>query len=260
MNKVESDAAHGAILTGAGGGIGAATAIQLARDGFALALVDRDQQQLDRAEESVLEQVPNARVRTYVGDVTDGDSVESYARKAREELGPIGLLVNNAGIEGRVCAIHEYSEEEFDKVWAVNARGAWLNIKHAVPLLRENGGVIVNIASVAAIRSSVLLAPYVASKHAVLGLTRAAASDLAPHGIRVNAICPGPVDTRMIESLGEQRIEATGSDGTAGLLSRVLLGRLADPSEIASVVGFLASPAASFMTGSAIVADGGLTI
>lgn len=260
MNETEPRVSCGAIITGAGGGIGSATAVRLAHDGFAVALVDRDQQHLDKVVATVRKEVPSARIRTYIADVTDGAAVAAYTQKARDDLGPIGLLVNNAGIEGRVCAIHEYSEEEFDKVWAVNARGTWLNIKHAVPLLRENGGSIVNIASVAAIRSSVLLAPYVASKHAVLGLTRAAASDLAPHGIRVNAICPGPVDTRMMDSLNEQRVRATGHDGTAGLVSRVLLGRLADPSEIASVVGFLASPAASFMTGSALVADGGLTI
>jgi meso-butanediol dehydrogenase / (S,S)-butanediol dehydrogenase / diacetyl reductase len=120
----------------------------------------------------------------------------------------------------------------------------------------------VNIASVAAIRSSELLAPYVASKHAVLGLTRAAASDLASGGIRVNAVCPGPVDTRMMESLGTQRAQPTsdGDEQRARMASNVLLKRFADPAEIASVVTFLGSDAASFITGAAIVADGGLTI
>ncbi|MFD9667230.1 SDR family NAD(P)-dependent oxidoreductase [Rhodococcus sp. NPDC059968] len=261
MTESESTRSRGAILTGAGGGIGTATAVQLAHDGYALALVDRYQQQLDRVADLVRAEVPTAELRTYVADVTDGAAVAHYVQSAGAELGPIRLLVNNAGIEGRVCAIHEYSEEEFDRVWAVNARGTWLNIKHVVPLLLADGGSIVNVASVAALRSSVLLAPYVASKHAVLGLTRSAASDLAPHGIRVNAVCPGPVDTRMMNSLSEQRVQATGeADGAAGLVSRVLLGRMAEPSEIASVVGFLASPAASYITGSAIVADGGLSI
>ncbi len=159
MTESESARSRGAILTGAGGGIGTATAVQLAHDGYALALVDRDQQQLDRVADLVRAEVPTAELRTYVADVTDGAAVAHYVQSAGAELGPIRLLVNNAGIEGRVCAIHEYSEEEFDRVWAVNARGTWLNIKHVVPLLLADGGSIVNVASVAALRSSVLLAP-----------------------------------------------------------------------------------------------------
>jgi NAD(P)-dependent dehydrogenase (short-subunit alcohol dehydrogenase family) len=251
------------ILTGASGGIGTAVALQLARDGYALALVDRDAARLKLTADQVRDEVPRSTVATYVGDVTSGGDVEAYVKRADAELGTPRLLVNNAGIEGRVRMIHEYSDEEFDEVWSTNTRGTWLNIKHVAPLmLREGRGSIVNIASVAAIRSSVMLAPYVASKHAVLGLTRAAASDLASGNVRVNAICPGPVDTRMMESLGSQRAPSAGDpeEERARMVASVLLKRFADPSEIASVVAFLASDAASFITGAAIVADGGLTI
>jgi len=251
-----------AIITGAAGGIGRAVARQFARDGFRVALVDRDSAQLEATTDWVRSEVPGSTIVSYVGDVTDGASVESYVSRATADFGAPRVLVNNAGIEGRVRMVHEYSEDEFDQVWAVNARGAWLNIRNVAPvMLRSGGGAIVNIASVAAVKSAVLLAPYVTSKHAVLGLTRAAASDLASGGIRVNAVCPGPVDTRMLESLNAQRSEAEGGVTERNrMTSNVLLKRFADPSEIATVVAFLASDAASFITGAAIVADGGLTI
>ncbi|OZD12579.1 SDR family oxidoreductase [Rhodococcus sp. 06-156-3C] len=252
-----------AILTGAAGGIGRAVALELARAGYAVALVDRDAVAAQRTAEKVLSEVLDAHVTVFGADVTQGSDVENYVARVAAEIGTPSVLVNNAGVEGRVRCIHEYSEEEFDTVWAVNGRGTWLNIKHVVPLmLAQQRGAIVNIASVGAIRASKNLAPYVASKHAVLGLTRSAASDLASGGIRVNAVCPGPVDTRMMESLSSQRVVGsdTVADQKARMANNVLLGRFAQPSEIASVVAFLVSDAASFVTGAAIVADGGLTI
>jgi NAD(P)-dependent dehydrogenase (short-subunit alcohol dehydrogenase family) len=252
-----------AILTGAAGGIGSAIALELARNGASVALVDRDLDAAERTAGLVRDSVPGATLATFAADVTQGTDVAAYVDAVVKEFGPPGLLVNNAGIEGRVRAIHEYTEEEFDSVWAVNARGTWLNIKHVAPLmLQQQRGAIVNIASVGAIRASSNLAPYVASKHAVLGLTRSAASDLAAGGIRVNAICPGPVDTRMMASLNTQRA-GRGSSPEAEqsrLVQRVLLNRMAHPSEIGSVVAFLASDAASFITGASIVVDGGMTI
>jgi NAD(P)-dependent dehydrogenase (short-subunit alcohol dehydrogenase family) len=255
-------AADVAILTGAAGGIGGAVAHELARRGFTLALVDRDLDGAQRTAERVRADIPDAVLVIHAADVSAGSAVEEYVSKVVAELGVPRLLVNNAGIEGQVRPIHEYSEAEFDNVWNVNARGTWLNIKHVAPLMLERGGgAIVNIASVAGIRTSLNLAPYVASKHAVVGLTRAAASDLAP-GIRVNAVCPGPVDTRMLASLNMQRAgnEDAVDAQRARMAGNVRLGRLADPREIASVVAFLASDDASFMTGAAVVADGGMTI
>lgn len=252
-----------AILTGAAGGIGSAVALELARANYTVALVDRDAEAAQRTADNVLAAVPGAQLTVFGVDITQGQDVEKYVGRVATDLGTPSVLINNAGVEGRVRSIHEYSEEEFDNVWAVNGRGTWLNIKHVVPLMiARKRGSIVNIASVGAIRASRNLAPYVASKHAVLGLTRSAASDLASDGIRVNAVCPGPVDTRMMASLSSQRISGTDTvqDQKTRMAGNVLLGRFAQPSEIASVVAFLVSDAASFVTGAAIVADGGMTI
>ncbi|MGW1027909.1 SDR family NAD(P)-dependent oxidoreductase [Streptomyces sp. NPDC002577] len=252
-----------AILTGAAGGIGSATALELARGGASVALVDRDAEAAERTAEKIRAALPEATLLAIGADVTRGTDVDAYVARVASELGQPGLLVNNAGIEGRVRAVHEYTEEEFDAVWATNARGAWLNIKYVVPLMLAAGkGAIVNIASVAGIRASRNLAPYTASKHAVIGLTRTAASDLAAGGIRVNAVCPGPVDTRMMASLDTQRVACSAAPEAEQdrMASRVLLNRYAQPEEIAAMVAFLASDAASFVTGAAMVVDGGLTI
>jgi meso-butanediol dehydrogenase/(S,S)-butanediol dehydrogenase/diacetyl reductase len=252
-----------AIITGAASGIGAAVSVALASGGASVALVDRDPVGLAATAELIRSTAPVAALATLTADVTRSEDAASCVAAVARDLGVPGTLVNSAGVEGRVCAVHEYTDEEFDHVWSVNTRGAWLMTKHVARRMIEagEGGTIVNVSSVAAVRATPLLAAYVVSKHAVVGLTRASAVDLAPHGIRVNAVCPGPVDTRMMASLNAQRAGNGTAEHARNLMAgRTLLKRFASPSEIAEIIAFLTSGSAAFMTGAVVIADGGLTI
>ena len=247
-----------AIVTGAANGIGRATALAFATRGAKVVAVDRDAEGVARTAQTIQQQGGTA---LGVGaDVTKSGDVARYVKAAVDAYGRIDCFFNNAGIEGKVVPIAEYDEDVFDAVIGVNVKGVFLGLRHVLPVMIGQGrGAIVNTASVAGITGTPGLGPYVASKHAVIGLTKSVSGEVARQGIRVNAVCPGPVDTRMIHS-----IEAMISPDDAEAVSQryqasIPMGRYASVDEIANTVLFLCSDLSSGVTGAQYVVDGGRT-
>jgi NAD(P)-dependent dehydrogenase (short-subunit alcohol dehydrogenase family) len=192
--------------------------------------------------------------------VTKAADVERYVSDTARRFGGIDYFFNNAGIEGFVGSLVEYPEEMFDRLLAVNVKGVWLGMKHVGPAIRERGGgAIVNTASVAGLRATPNLIAYGASKHAVIGMTKSAAVEFARDRVRVNAICPSPIETRMMRSI-ERGINADMPEAVKQqMAARIPLGRYGEPEEIAALVAFLCSDDASFITGGIYTIDGGST-
>jgi NAD(P)-dependent dehydrogenase (short-subunit alcohol dehydrogenase family) len=244
-----------AIITGASGGIGAATARLFAREGARVMLVDREEEAL----RALCSELGDA-ARYAVADVSSVEDSKRYVQRARQDFGGVDVLFANAGIEGTVAPLTELSPEAFDRVLAVNVRGVFLGIKYAAPeIARRGGGSIVITASVAALIGSPGLSAYVTSKHALMGLMRTAALELAASRIRVNTVNPGPVDNRMMRSIEDQAQPGHGDQVKRGFEAQVALGRYATNDEIAKMALFLAGPDASYCTGGMYLVDGGFT-
>ncbi|HVL52809.1 MAG TPA: SDR family oxidoreductase [Vitreimonas sp.] len=246
-----------ALITGAGSGIGRAAAERFAAEGAAVAALDvHGQAATDTAAGIVAD---GGRAVAIQADVTAAAQVDAAVTRVVEELGRLDILVNNAAIDVK-GSITTGTEDDWDRCFAVNVKGVFLCSRAAVPhLTAAGGGSIVNHASVAGLVGVQDLAAYCASKGAVVSLTRAMAVDLAPVGIRVNAICPGAVLTGMMEDLMRARGGGDLAAGMSETVAKYPIGRLGRPEDIAALALFLASEGAAFVTGSIIVADGGMS-
>lgn len=244
-----------ALVTGAAGGIGRAVARRLAADGLRLALIDQDEAGLAELVAALeAEGMGSGSLCAAAADVSSEADVATYVAEARG-LGPIGVLCNVAAILGRLDWLQEVTVEEFDRIMAVNSRGTWLNMKHACAAMIEagDGGSVINSSANLVNGALAKFAPYIASQHAVVGLTTTGAVELAQHGIRVNAVMIGPSEAPMSEAAISQLFDDTSETPPAPLP----LARRGKPEEIAEVFGFLAGDRSSFVTGARLPADGG---
>lgn len=237
------------LITGAGGGIGRAIGLRFASAGHDVILVDHDPDATAASLDAIAS--TSARCVAQVADVCDADALTEAVRDGESKLGPVAVLVNGAGIEGASAPVWSYPPEVFDRVMAVNLRGVFNGLAAVMPgMIARGQGAVVNVASTSGIRGRKGLSGYVASKHAVVGLTRAAALDAAGSGVTVNAVLPGPVRGAMIERI----------DAMSGGIERAGPAVLAEPEDVAESVAFLASPAARHLNGTTLVVDAGSTV
>ncbi|HEV7357649.1 MAG TPA: glucose 1-dehydrogenase [Steroidobacteraceae bacterium] len=245
-----------AIITGGAGMIGHAAATSLAQAGADIMLVDINAEAL-ATRRGAIEKL-GVRVETQVADVRDSGAVAAYVAKALQKFGRIDAFFNNAGIEGKLGPTHEYDEAEFDKIIAVNLKGIFLGLRHVLPVMLQQGqGTVVNTGSIASERGLAGACAYNASKHAVIGLTRTAASEVGARGVRVNAVMPGVIDTPLLEAMLRMMFKGDVEAGKRVLGKVATQDRIGLPAEIGEVVTFLLSDAASFVNGAAWAVDGG---
>jgi NAD(P)-dependent dehydrogenase (short-subunit alcohol dehydrogenase family) len=235
-----------AVVTGAGSGMGAAMAELFVREGAKVVAAD-----ISGHQDKVAAGIGEGCLAVHA-DVAQGADVRAMLDAAVSTFGGLDILCNNAGIDGEVAHAGDYPEEEFDRVFSINGRGVFLGLRYGIPLLLEHGGgVVINTSSMASSVAFPGMIAYCAAKGAVEMMTKTAAAEYAGRGVRVNAMCPGPIRTGITDSLPPELI--------AGVVNATPIGRYGDPSEVANLALFLASDESSFITGECILIDGGYT-
>ena len=245
-----------ALITGGAAGIGLETARLFLTEGASVALVDLKESELDAAAASLK---GLGEVLTIAADVSSQDATRAYVAATVKRFGRIDVFVNNAGIEGRVAPLADQKIEDFDRVMAVNVRGAFLGLQQVMPvMMAQKSGSIINMSSISGLQGSPNVAPYITSKHAMVGLTKAAAIEAGPSGVRVNSVHPSPVNTRMMRSLEDGFNPGHGAEVKQALEAGIPLGRYGESIDVARLVLFLASDESDFITGGQYPVDGGM--
>jgi len=243
------------IITGGAGSLGLASALLFLREGARVMLVDNNGEELRRAEGALKEYGDS--VGSAQADVSRNQETQRYIDQTVARWGKIDILFSNAGLSGVTKPITEFPEEVFDAVMAVNVRGSFLACKYGLPHMNEGWSIIIT-SSIMGLTAGPNICAYTTSKHALIGLARTVAKEVAPRKIRVNVLAPGPIENSFQKEIEERLTAMVGQDGT-DLINRVIpMGRHAAPEEIARTALFLASDQSSFSTGSVFSADGGL--
>jgi NAD(P)-dependent dehydrogenase (short-subunit alcohol dehydrogenase family) len=249
MSRFDSDVV---LVTGGARGIGRATVERFVAEGAHVMFCDRDADPGERAQMEIGE-----RCRFQRCDVTDEHQIVTLVERCTSEFGPATVLVNNAGINANFDST-QMTSNEWDAFFAVDLKGPWLTAKYVVPAMKTAGrGAIVNVASIHGFMSLPGFFPYGAAKSGLVGLTRNMALDYGPHGIRANVVCPGFIRTRLVQDSIDRNPDPVAAE--AAMVHAVALGRIAEPDEVATVIAFLASDDASYITGASLLVDGGLT-
>jgi NAD(P)-dependent dehydrogenase (short-subunit alcohol dehydrogenase family) len=251
MKKLENKVA---IITGGSGSIGKITAEIFLEEGAKVMIIGQTEDSL----KTTVQELNSEHVKYCVADVSKVADVQRYINETVKEFGKVDVFFNNAGIEGVVKPIIDYPEEIFDEVIAINVKGAWLGNKYVITQMNDGGSIIMT-SSLSGVLGSTNLSAYITSKHAVTGIMRATAIEVASRKIRVNSVHPGPVNNRMMRSIEEGEVAGHAEEVKKHIENTIPFGRYAEPIEIAKLVLFLAGDDSQYITGTTLVIDGGMS-